>query len=153
MATAPTLVARVDDIASGDLIGIHRTALYESGHKIGRKYLGVTAGGAIQLWPRSEVRDSLCIGEGIETSLAGHALLGLKPVWSLLDAGNLANFPLVPGVRQLQILVDHDPAGKEAAAKVQRRYEAANRTVQLIMPDQPGNDMDDEWNGARRRPP
>lgn len=94
------------------------------------------------------------IGEGIETCLAG-ARAGLTPCWSTLNAGNLAAFPVLPGLEGLTVLVDHDKpnpktgrrAGHHAAQTLIERYGAAgfdpNRDIVIVLPSGEGLDVAD----------
>ena len=75
--------------------------------------LGPKGGAAAKLWPQSSVRDRLVVGEGVETvlSTALHEQpprRTLDPAWAAIDAGNLADLPVLPGVQQLMILTDND---------------------------------------------
>ena len=80
--------------------GIHRTALSRHGAAIKRAgktlrmSLGAVKGGAIKLDPDEDVTQGLCIGEGVETCLAGRQM-GLRPVGSVLSSGGIAGFPLL----------------------------------------------------------
>ena len=104
------------------------------------------AGGVIRLWPNDEITTGLVIGEGVETCLAA-AAAGLTPVWATVDAGNLARFPVLPGLEGLTVLVDHDPAGIAAAFSVIETYRAAGfdpeRDIKLIFPPTAGHDFND----------
>ena len=84
-------------------------------------------GGVIRLWPDEAVTTGLAIAEGIETALSlAH---DYKPVWSVIDAGNLAAFPVLPGIETLIIGADHDEAGLKAAAACADRWAAAGVEV------------------------
>ena len=58
------------------------------------------------------------IGEGIETVLSASKLFQYKPVWSVIDAGDLQRFPVAVGIEAVTIAVDNDPAGRDAACEV-----------------------------------
>ena len=75
-----------------------------------RLYYGPKAGGGVKMTGDADVTMGLAIGEGIETTLT--ALVTGHPAWALLDAGNLAAFPVLPGIESLTILADHDEAGR-----------------------------------------
>jgi hypothetical protein len=92
-----------------------------------RLYFGRKSGGVARLAFDAEVTLGLAIGEGIETSAS--ALCCHYPAWAALDAGNLAAFPVLPGIEALTLLVDHDDAGHRAAASVAARWLAAGREV------------------------
>jgi hypothetical protein len=113
--------------------------------KIERRMLG--RGGAVKLWPAST---QLIVGEGIETTLAAatrisHRGAPLRPAWSAVSAGALARLPVIPGVEQLIVLVDHDRngQGQAAAARCAERWSRAGRSVTRLKPKQPGSDFND----------
>jgi putative DNA primase/helicase len=129
----PCLIALVRDIKTDAPIAIHRTALTKDDppQKIGRMSLGPVAGGAIKIGADFEVHSGLMIGEGIETVLSASKHFQFKPVWSLIDANNLAKFPPLSGLECLTIAVDNDAngTGQNAAAECSNRYLKANIEV------------------------
>ncbi|MCA8301293.1 PriCT-2 domain-containing protein [Burkholderia seminalis] len=132
----PCLIALVTDVLSGVPISLHRTWVNADGTKAEvdppRMLLGGhrKAGGVIRLWPDEAVVHGLAIAEGIETALSlAHVF---QPVWALIDAGNLAKLPPLPGVEALTIAVDADPAGERAAESCGERWALANRDVTLV---------------------
>jgi DNA polymerase len=144
-ARHPCLLALMRDVASDEPSGIHRIALTANGGKIERRMLG--RGGAVKLWPAGT---QLIIGEGIETTLAAatrisHRGAPLQPAWSAVSAGALGRMPVVPGVEQLIVLVDHDlnGQGQAAAARCAERWSRAGRNVTRLKPKQPGTDFND----------
>jgi putative DNA primase/helicase len=102
----PALVALITNVHTGERLSLQRTWITETG-KAG--FLGnrvrmllpghSTANGVIRLWPDGTIQGRLGIGEGIETALS----IGQGPVWSTLDAGHLARFPVIDGVEDLYI--------------------------------------------------
>ena len=106
----PCMLALVRGIKTNAPIAVHRTALRlgKKPERIDRKSLGPTAGGAIKISPDDEVHSGLLAGEGIETVLSASKELRFKPVWSLIDKGNLARFPVLSGMESLTIAVDND---------------------------------------------
>jgi putative DNA primase/helicase len=156
----PALVALVTDIETGDPINLHRTWLAADGNgkapiaKPRRLLKGHPSNGVVRLWPDEEVTCGLVIGEGVETCLCA-ARAGLVPVWATVSAGNLAPFPVLPGLEGLTVLVDHDlpnrktgkRAGIEAARAVVERYAAAGldpeRDIRVILPPSEGEDAAD----------
>jgi putative DNA primase/helicase len=100
----------------------------------------------------------LVIGEGVESCLSA-ARAGLTPVWATIGAGNMARFPVLPGLEGLTILVDHDRpnpktgkrVGIEAARAVIQRYAEAGldpeRDIKAILPPTEGDDACDLRNG------
>jgi len=96
-------------------------------------------GGVIKIWGDQDVTMGLGIAEGIETALTlAHAY---SPVWATIDAGHMAEFPVLPGLEGLCVAVDHDPAGKAAAQKVIDRYKAAQ--IQVLVSNQSNGDLND----------
>jgi putative DNA primase/helicase len=144
------MVALWTDAMSGEPRAIHRTAITDAGAKVGRKTLGPNGGCVVRLWPDEEVERGLVIGEGIETTLAAatriqHRGTRLTPAWATGDAGHLENFPILPGIEALTILVDHDENGRgqRAAAECARRWTAAGRELTQLIPRIPGKDFAD----------
>ena len=144
-ARHPCLLALMRDITSDEPTGIHRIALTPDAGKIDRRMLG--RGGAVKLWPADA---QLIVGEGIETVLAAatrilHRGAPLQPAWSAVSAGALGRLPVVPGVEQLIVLVDHDDngQGQAAAARCAERWSRAGRSVTRLKPKQPGTDFND----------
>ena len=72
-------------------------------------------------------------------------MLGFGPAWSVIDAGGLSKFPVLPGIERLTVTVDNDVsgAGQSAAAETKARWEAAGLRVRTIMSLTPGNDLND----------
>src|SRR5262245_12654648 len=141
--TTPALVALIQDITTGEPVGIHRRHLTLDAAAAGPgKGLGPKSGGVIRLSPA--ISTELAIGEGVETCLAG-MMLGAGPTWSVLDAGGMTNFTVLERVERLTILVDHDVSGtgQRAAAACRDRWSAAGKSVQLVMPNTPGHDIND----------
>jgi phage/plasmid primase-like uncharacterized protein len=142
----PALLARVTDALTGEPISLHRTWIASDGTKPtdpARMLLGGyrKSGGVIRLWPDDAVTHGLGIAEGIETALSlAH---GFKPVWACIDAGNVKALPILEGVTALTIAVDHDQAGREAAAACADRWNASGREVRLVLPEMEGADLND----------
>jgi hypothetical protein len=99
------------------------------------------ADAVVRLFPDDAVLDGLAIGEGIETCLA--AARGFAPIWSTLDAGNLAAFPLLDGIESLTVIADHDDAGLKAAGTCCARWHQAGREVRCWHPPKAGEDAAD----------
>jgi hypothetical protein len=137
----PTLCALVTDAITAAPLTLHFTRLARDGRgKAGTdqdKLLlagHAKAGGVIRLWPNLDVRYGLGIAEGIETALcAAHAY---TPVWAMVDAGNMAKFPLLDGIETLVIFADNDPAGLAAARACGTRWGRAGREALLVVPNQ-----------------
>lgn len=97
------------------------------------------AGAVCRLWPDEFVTHGLGIAEGIETALSlAH---GFAPVWACIDAGNLAGFPVLPGIGTLVIGQDRDPAGEKAARACAERWATAG--AEVLTTRQHTNDLND----------
>jgi hypothetical protein len=126
---------------------LHRTWIQADGEKANvepaRLLLGKhrKAGGVIRLWPDDAVTTSLAIAEGIETALT--VATARAPVWSVIDAGNMAGFPVLDGVESLLIAADHDSAGLSAAEQCAERWYRAGREVRIAKSPVPGEDLND----------
>jgi CHC2 zinc finger/Toprim domain len=144
----PCLLALMRDPIDDAPVGIHRIALAQDNGRIVKvKRMALGFMGAVKLWPAN---GQLVVGEGVETVLAASTRLAydgapLIPAWSLVTSGRLAVLPVLPDVRRLIVLVDHDLNGEGQAAAdcVERPWKAAGRTVVQLLPDQPGDDFND----------
>lgn len=143
----PALVALVTDAESGRPLTLHRTWVRADGNKAAldppRMLLGGhrKAGGVVRLWPDDSVTLGLGIGEGIETALSlAHAF---TPVWACIDAGNMAELPVLEGIESLLIAADNDAAGIGAANICGVRWAAQGRDARIVMPDGHRLDLND----------
>jgi putative DNA primase/helicase len=140
----PAIVARVDGL-SGELCALHRTWLDRDAAGVWRRrdraLVGPVSGGAVRLAPAAE---TLLIGEGIETTLAGMIATGLAG-WASLSTSGLVVLRLPPVVRNVVILADHDRngAGERAARAAARRWAAEGRRVQMYISPCVGEDAAD----------
>ena len=89
--------------------------------------------GTVRLWPAN---GRLVVGEGIETTLAAatripHRGQPLTPAWAAVSDGGIKQLPVIDGVSELILLVDHDRngAGQDAAMACERRWRQAGREV------------------------
>ncbi|WP_092042958.1 DUF7146 domain-containing protein [Methylobacterium pseudosasicola] len=144
------MVALVRNIVTNQPQAIHRTALTLDGQKVevngkDRLALGSIRGGAVKLTADEEVTTCLGIGEGIETALSFRCLpeFGASPVWSVLNAGGITSFPVLPGIECLWIAVDDDPAGRGASELCADRWRRAGREVFLVRSTIAGADLND----------
>jgi hypothetical protein len=146
------IVCLLRDVITDKPTGIHRIALHPDGKLIGRMGLGIKQGSAVKLWGDAEITTGLCVGEGIETTLAAatrvqHCNTLLRPAWSLVDAPNIGSFPVLPGgaIEHLTILCDHDrnETGQKAARTCAKRWTAAGCDVEILIPDVLGEDFND----------
>jgi hypothetical protein len=139
------MVAAIQSVSTGELVGIHRTALDHDGRKLGRRVLGSATAAAIMLDGHAEVATGLIVGEGIETCLAARQL-GLKPVWSLISASNIASFPVLSGIEALTLLGELDTKpnrpSQTACERAAERWYQAGCCVDLIMA-RAGKDLND----------
>ena len=146
----PAMVALLRDIVTDKPVAIHRTALDRDGRKVkidgvDRLTLGPSKGAAVKLTPQDAVGDSLGVGEGIESvlSLPHLPCVGVRSVWSLLSAGGVRAFPVIPGLRALWLAVDNDEAGLTASASCKARYRRAGALTHLVTPSRTGADLND----------
>jgi putative DNA primase/helicase len=143
----PCMVALVTHAESREPLTLHRTWIRPDGRKADveapRLLLSKhrKSGGVIRLWPDDAVTTGLAVAEGIETALA--VATACRPVWSCIDAGNLAVFPVLSGVESLTIVADHDDAGMRAARECAARWKQAGRTVRIATPPERGQDAAD----------
>lgn len=142
--TGPALVGLITDAITGAPLSLHRTWITPYGKaKVEPPRMPLAGhsikGGCIRLWPDDCVTGGLAIGEGIETCLSiAHAF---EPVWSVIDAGHLADFPVLAGVEVLTICQDNDTAGIKATEQCAARWVDAGRTVRATC--QAANDIND----------
>jgi putative DNA primase/helicase len=143
----PSLCAAITDAVTARPISLHFTRLASDGTgKAGTDKDKLMlkghrkAGGVVRLWPDDAVASGLGIAEGIETALC--AAHGFTPMWSVIDAGNLAKLPVLPGIEALTIFADHDDAGLRAAEECADRWGAAAE-VTIVKPETPGCDLAD----------
>ena len=153
----PAMICLVRNIVTNEPQAIQRTALardataIKCGGKTYRLSFGPIAGGCIKLSPDEHVERGLCIGEGVETCLAGRQM-GLRPVWSLVNTSGIATFPVLPGIDGLlHIFRENDVNGASAKATeaCARRWYEAGRDVVLVEPEG-GNDLNDELREAAK---
>jgi putative DNA primase/helicase len=140
----PAMVARIDG-PDRELVGIHRTWLDRGPDGVWRRrdraMLGRAAGGAVRL---ASAAETLLIGEGIETTLAGMQATGL-PGWAALSTSGMTALVMPGMMRDVLILVDRDPsgAGERAARTAGRRWFDEGRRVRLVIPHVIGADAAD----------
>lgn len=140
----PALVALITHVETRQLLSLHRTWITPNGKanlETPRLPLAnhSTKGGCIRLWPDEDVTYGLGIAEGIETALS--LAWGYAPVWATIDAGHLAQFPVLEGIETLVIGQDQDPAGMSATAICSGRWVEAGREV--FITQQSANDLND----------
>jgi Toprim domain/CHC2 zinc finger len=144
----PCLLALMRDPLSDTAVGVHRIGLQELNGKVNKiKRMALGSLGAVKFWPANE---NLAVAEGIETVLAASTRLAyagapLVPAWSMISSTRLATLPVLPGVRRLIVLIDHDTnnEGQLAAKRLQQVWAAAGRIVIPLLPEHPGDDFND----------
>lgn len=67
----------------------------------------------------------------------------MRPAWAAGSTGGISKFPLVLGVEELRLLLDHDVAGETCAEPCRDHWQAAGRKVMRLRPPQPGYDFND----------
>jgi hypothetical protein len=148
LTVVPCLVALVRSIVTNEPQGLMRTALSPDGRKItidgiDRRALGQLKNGAVKLTSDDMVTLALGIAEGVETALSMRLApeFGPSPIWSVLCAEGIRNFPVLPGVECLWIGTDNDAngAGQSAAAECSDRWTAAGVEVRRVIPNAVGD--------------
>jgi len=138
----PCMVAAVTIWPDNQIVAIHRTFLEPDGRKAAisqnKLMLGSCRGGAARLAP---CRDSLMVGEGIETCLTAMQATG-EPAWAALSTSGLCALVLPNHVQYVTILADGDEAGEMAARKSAWRWIQQGRHVRIARPPQ-GLDFND----------
>ncbi|RTL08577.1 MAG: hypothetical protein EKK62_06910 [Acidimicrobiia bacterium] len=133
----------------GRMVAVHRTYLQRDGRKAEvatvRKLTGAAgplAGACIPLF--KPAHGCIGIAEGIETALAAWCASGV-PTVAAYSAGNLAAWQWPADVQRLVIFGDHDPAGTDAAEKLQGRALRAGLQASVMTPTDAGADWCDVW--------
>jgi putative DNA primase/helicase len=145
--SGPALIALVTHAKTRAPLTLHRTWIRADGRKADieppRMLLGEHSKkhGVIRLWPDDMVTTGLAITEGIETALS--VAHDYQPVWSLIDAGNLAEMPVLDGIESLVIGADNDEAGIKAANAAADRWASAGREVRIVPPKAARSDWND----------
>jgi phage/plasmid primase-like uncharacterized protein len=149
--TKPCIIGRFTTALGNEPRGILRRPI--TGEKA--IALGPMGDCVIRLWPDDAIEQDLVIGEGVETVLSmalhrTHRGKPLQPAWAVCVANNLKNFPVLPGIEILTVLVDNDlpdqhgrRAGQEAAARCAARWSEAGREVIRLTPNAAGTDFND----------
>jgi hypothetical protein len=65
------------------------------------------------------------------------------PIWSTIDASNMAAFPVLEGIESILIAADNDAAGLRAAEQCAERWHSAGREVRILKSPIPGQDLND----------
>jgi len=131
-ARHPCLLALFRDVEDDAPAGIHRIGLTADGNKIKRLTLGRWAKPrAIKLWSAT---NRLTIGEGLETVLGAICCGAITPpAWAIGGRIGIAEFPVLPDIRALTILVDNDGGqARPDAEACATRYVAAGCRVRML---------------------
>jgi hypothetical protein len=152
----PGIVAAVRD-ARDALVAVHRTFLTPQGDKLERMGWGPVGGGHVLVHdpgPHAEPGHFL-IGEGLESSASAAAERPWCIAWSALSAPGMRTVALPEGVVHLTIAPDMDDAGtgQRAAGVLMARARAAGIAVQVIAPDEPHGDFNDQHRASVQEPP
>jgi hypothetical protein len=153
----PCVLALFRDIVTNEPRAVQFTALKPDGSKISRLTYGSWKGCAIKICADEEIEHGLVIGEGLETCLAGMRL-GYAPAWSVHNDIGIRDFPVLPQIEALTILVDADEEdpktrrrpGQDAALECSARWCAAGRQVWREVPRKIGFDVADVWEKEHR---
>jgi putative DNA primase/helicase len=147
VGTYPAMLALIRN-SKGQPISIHRTYIKpKSREKKMMPPIEKMAGGAIRLVSGVE---TLVVGEGIETTLAGWQYLYTdnRPTigaWATISAGLLAEVKLPPTLKELWICVDNDESftGQQYSYTLARRakVQLGIPRVKLLMPNMQGCDV------------
>jgi hypothetical protein len=130
------LLALMRDVVTDAPKAIIRIALDDAGQKIEQRALGSTKGAAVKLWEDAAVTLGLVVGEELEATAAAATRVEyqgtlLTPAWTLIERGNLLNFPVLTAIEALTILVSG--GGQETADVCTRRWLAAGREVHQLI--------------------
>jgi len=128
------MIARVQDV-HGEIRAVHRTYLDQSGPgkalvATPKKAFGAVRGGAIRL---IDLGETLALAEGVETALAVQEATATA-AWATLGASGMRTVVLPPQVQRVEIWVDRDEAGRQAADALAVRLHREGRVVFLILP-------------------
>jgi putative DNA primase/helicase len=146
----PCLIAAYRNVFDDGITGIHRIRL-DQGPKPDRRMRGISKLSAIKFAPAGP---KLALGEGIESCLAARQLGINLPVWAAGSVPNITFFPIVDGVDELHVLVEHDETTNASANAFRicgKRWRLkAGRKIFRILPSV-GKDLNDVlMMGARR---
>jgi Toprim domain-containing protein/CHC2-type zinc finger protein len=134
-ARHPCLLALFRDIELDTPAGIQRIGLTPEGNKIAMKGPRRTFGHwpsprAIKLWTGV---GELVIGEGVETVLGAIRCGAISPpAWAMGSRTNIAQFPVLPNIKTLTVLVDNDTDAPADAKTCAMRWGAAGRSVRML---------------------
>lgn len=141
----PAMVALVENVR-GEGMGIHRTYLLPDGSgkaevEPAKAMLGTTRGGMVRFW---RDRETLAVGEGIESSLSFAVSTGISTVATLSTSNMKAlELPSLPLASILIAACDNDAAGMLAGRALVSRAESEGRAARAVCPPDEGEDFND----------
>lgn len=135
------IVSLVSDPISGRACGVHLTLLNRLTNKREDRLL-FGRSGVVRL---HEGGGEIVIGEGIETTLSGAAIVGAPSAWSALSAPGISSLRLPSAFRAIGLLVDRDSAGETSCQRAAERLAKAvpGRAIRLLRPAPPHKDFND----------
>jgi putative DNA primase/helicase len=146
----PTMVSVISDFVTAQTINLQFTYLAQDGsgkaplpkHQQRRFLAGHRVkGGVVRLSDDADVCLRLGMSEGSESALAiqtSFARAGRSEiVWAAVNAGNMAELPVVAGIETLVVYADKDTggAGQRAAQELAARWIRAGREAYIALPD------------------
>ena len=134
----PALIVAFRSIDDDSITAVHRIRLNPDGSKNARKMRGIVRRSAVKLSPAGS---TLVIAEGVETAMAAQQL-GFKPVWAVGSVSAITWWPVLDGIKQLQISAEAGRASADAIKLCSARWRRAGRKVQVIR-STVGSDLND----------
>lgn len=138
----PVMVSLVTDFADANrVLSLHFTDLLPDGSgkaptEPSKHTLAgyPVKGGVVRLVEDAEVTTRIGVAEGIETALAVMTAFRrdegrVEALWCALNAGNLGDLHVLPGIETLVIYADRGLAGEQAADKLSKHWIRAGRDV------------------------
>ncbi|CAH0134374.1 VapE domain-containing protein [Roseomonas sp. CECT 9278] len=133
----------------GLIAAIQRTAVNKQGEKVkvgtrnDRITVGEAYGAAICLGqPKDGV---LYVAEGLEDAMSVVRLFPGSSCWACCGRRGMEEIDLPPGLRDLRICADNDPAGLDSAQKLAMRAVLAGKIVHIFASPMSGHDPNDVW--------
>lgn len=135
---------------NGNPVSIHRTYFATKERKI-MPPLGEMRGTSVRLGTDPE--DTVVVGEGIETTLAGMQHYDIKSGYAAISAFGMENLKLPGSISRIIILADNDKSftGQKAAFTLARYLDSKGKDVKVAMSWRPGEDFNDVINSERDR--
>lgn len=148
----PAIICLISDFRTCEPVSLHFTWIRPDGS--GKAHIEDnkltlpqhTNIGVIRVFADDSVTTGLAIAEGLEYAL--NVARGFVPVWSTVNASNMAKFPVLSGIEALTIIADAENAGLKAAAACADRWDEAGREVRVWRAAEDGQDPNDVWGSA-----